>query len=272
MPVTVESIQQARDVLELIIVDDQLPNGLAALIADYLALDSTRVGVLADMAKEHGIRRLGYDQFVTARAPQLAPFIAAYELCIIDIGEIVSLPVPALVELMAQAVTSYDLEFQRGYHLIVKANDNHTLVFPESLTLTHPKTGQRFYSVTLGGLVLEAGLDYLKGELGWRNLGAYPIPNELSKDDGLAFVADRAMVTNHPEKYVPGELASACCCVIDISQIAHLTPPEVADRIYLAWVSLGLRHQLSCYVILKEEGEPDFSYSSELDQIPQRAK
>ena len=88
----------------------------------------------------------------------------------------------------------------------------------------------------------------------------------MSPTDWWAFVADRPIVTDDPEKYFSA-LSLFGCRVIDIGEIKNLPPPELADRIYFAWVDLKLREQHSCHVILRKDGTTALTYTYGMDLI-----
>ena len=251
-----------------LLFDDELPDGLARLLYEHLRIDSRRAKTLAELVKEQGMRCLAGEAFVTSRVTAFIPFIAAYDLSIIDVSEVLALPVPKLAELIEQAWFGLHLENSNkcGYHVTIKEDGNHTITHPDSLTLIHPQTGAKHYAASLGGVILETGLEHLQTEIRHRNLGAYPIPENLPEDDWWAFIGERAIVTDHPEKYL-SELSALCCRVLDISRVKDLPAPELADRIYRCWVDLKLRDQASCHVILWKQGSPTLSYSHELDRI-----
>jgi hypothetical protein len=115
-------------------------------------------------------------------------------------------------------------------------------------------------------MVLKKPLEHLKDEIELRNFRVYWLPDNLSKDDWRGLVADRAIVTDDPEEYLP-ELSELCCRVIDISRISELPAPELADYIYFAWVDLKLRDQASCHVILRKKENPRLFYARGVNRV-----
>jgi hypothetical protein len=158
-------------------IDDELPDGLALQLKEHLGANARLAKSLADLlVEEEGLSYLAEVPFVTSSA-KFIPFIAAYDLCIIDVSEVLAVPVPKLAELIEQAWVGLGLmNKRRGYYVTIKEDCNHTIARPDSLVLVHPQTGEKRYAVSLGGVVLETGLEHLQTEIRHRNFGVYPIP------------------------------------------------------------------------------------------------
>jgi hypothetical protein len=247
-------------------IDAELPNGIAPILSEQLGADPSDSDNLAQLVKEYGSRYLSRRMYVTSRADRLAPFIGAYGLCLFDVSEILALPVPYLAQLIKHACIDLRLEGKRGYRVTLKEDEKHNITYPHSLTFVHPQTGQKYHANSLGGLVLENSLSHLATEINRRNLSTYLLPKGLSEKDWWVFAGDRTIVTDSPEEYL-SVLSLLNCRVIDVSRVMDLSPPEVADRIYLAWTDLKLREQASCHVVLKKEGAAGFFYAHQLDRI-----
>jgi hypothetical protein len=247
-------------------IDSELPNGIAPVLMSYFNINPIRDKVLAEAANQQDRPNdIAKDPFVTSSS-RFTPFIAAYDLCIIDVSDVLTLPVHRLAKLIENAWIDLQLQRKRGYHVRIKEDDSHTISFPDSLTLVHPQTGVKYYAESLGSMLLVKGLEHLKEELERRNLRAYSLPYNLSGDDWRAFIADRAIVTDEPEEYL-WDLSELSYRLIDISRISDLPASALADRIYFAWVDLGLRSQAACHVVLKKLGTSTLTYPYGVDRI-----
>ena len=247
-------------------IDGELPNDMAPLLMEYFDINPIRDKVLADAAKQQDRPNdIAKDPFVTASS-RFTSFIAAYDLCIIDVSAVLALPLPRLAKLIEHAWIDLQLQRKRGYHVTIKEDDSHTISFPDGLTLVHPQTRVKYYAESLGSILLVKGLEHLEEEIERRNLRAYSLPYNLSGDDWRAFIADRAIVADDPEEYL-WDLPELSYRLIDISRISDLPAPELADRIYFAWVDLGLRSQAACHVVLKKQGKSTLTYPRGVDRI-----
>ena len=247
-------------------IDGELPNDMAPLLMEYFDINPIRGKVLADAAKQQDRPNdIAKDPFVTASS-RFTSFIAAYDLCIIDVSAVLALPLPRLAKLIEHAWIDLQLQRKRGYHVTIKEDDSHTISFPDSLTLVHPQTRVKYHAESLGSILLVKGLEHLEEEIERRNLRAYSLPYNLSGDDWRAFIADRAIVADDPEEYL-WDLPELSYRLIDISRISDLPAPELADRIYFAWVDLGLRSQAACHVVLKKQGTATLIYPRGVDRI-----
>ena len=143
-------------------IDSELPNGIAPVLMSYFNINPIRDKVLAEAANQQDRPDdIAKDPFVTSSS-RFTPFIAAYDLCIIDVSDVLTLPVHRLAKLIENAWIDLQLQRKREDHVRIKEDDSHTISFPDSLTLVHPQTGVKYYAESLGSMLLVKGLEHLK--------------------------------------------------------------------------------------------------------------